>query len=91
MFLRFDNMIMKVVFRILLVPVIAGVSFEIIQWAGRSESKLVSLISKTRYVASRAYHTEPDAAMIEVAIAAVEKIYDWRAFQEEVKNGETEY
>lgn len=91
MFLRFDNMIMKVVFRILLVPVIAGVSFEIIQWAGRSESKLVSLISKPGMWLQGLTTREPDAAMIEVAIAAVEKIYDWRAFQEEVKNGETEY
>lgn len=91
MFLRFDNMIMKVVFRILLVPVIAGVSFEIIQWAGRSESKLVGIISKPGMWLQGLTTREPDASMIEVAIAAVEKIYDWRAFQEEVKNGKTEY
>ena len=62
MFIRVDNMALKIALRVILVPVIAGVSFEIIQWAGRSESCLVN---------------------IEVAIASIEAIYDWRQFQAE--------
>ena len=45
MFIRVDNMALKIVLRVILVPVIAGVSFEIIQWAGRSESCLVNIVS----------------------------------------------
>lgn len=91
LFIRFDNMVLKVIFRIILVPVIAGVSFEIIQWAGKSESKLVCIVSKPGMWLQKLTTREPDASMIEVAIAAVEKIYDWRAFQEEVKHGEAQH
>ena len=78
-------MALKVICRILLVPVIAGVAYEIIQWAGRSESKIVNVISKPGMALQRLTTREPDMDMLEAAIASVEAIYDWRAFQDEVR------
>lgn len=85
-FIRIDSVALKVVARLLLVPVIAGVSYEVIQWAGRSQSKLVDIISKPGMWLQGLTTREPDAQMIEVAIASVEAIYDWRNFQEEIKS-----
>ena len=83
MFIRVDNMALKIVLRVILVPVIAGVSFEIIQWAGRSESCLVNIVSKPGLMLQKLTTQEPDAAEAEVAIASIEAIYDWRQFQAE--------
>lgn len=78
-----ENMILKVVFRLLLVPVIAGVAYEVIQWAGRSECRFASVISRPGMALQKLTTREPDLSMIEAAIASIEAIYDWRAFQRE--------
>ena len=83
MFIRVDNMALKIVLRVILVPVIAGVSYEVIQWAGRSESCLVNIISKPGLMLQKLTTREPDLEMLEVAIASIEAIYDWRQFQAE--------
>lgn len=83
MFIRVDNMALKIVLREILVPVIAGVSYEIIQWAGRSESCLVNIVSKPGLMLQKLTTREPDLEMLEVAIASIEAIYDWRQFQAE--------
>ena len=83
MFIRVDYMVLKIVLRVILVPVIAGVSFEIIQWAGRSESCLVNIVSKPGLMLQKLTTREPDLEMLEVAIASIEAIYDWRQFQAE--------
>lgn len=83
MFIRVDNMALKIVLRVILVPVIAGVSYEIIQWAGRSESCLVNIVSKPGLMLQKLTTREPDLEMLEVAIASIEAIYDWRQFQAE--------
>ena len=83
MFIRVDNMALKIALRVILVPVIAGVSFEIIQWAGRSESCLVNIVSKPGLMLQKLTTREPDLEMLEVAIASIEAIYDWRQFQAE--------
>lgn len=80
-----ENMILKVVCRILMVPVIAGVSYEIIQWAGRHENSLTGLVSKPGFWMQKFTTKEPDEQMMEVAIASIEAIYDWRAFQKELE------
>lgn len=80
-----SNMALKVVIRLLLIPVIAGVAYEIIQWAGRSESAIVNIISKPGMALQKMTTREPDESMIEAAIASVEAIYDWREFQQQVK------
>ena len=76
-------LIVMIVLRVILVPVIAGVSFEIIQWAGRSESCLVNIVSKPGLMLQKLTTREPDLEMLEVAIASIEAIYDWRQFQAE--------
>ena len=83
MFIRVDNMALKIVLRVILVPVIAGVSYEIIQWAGRSESCMVNIVSKPGLMLQKLTTREPDLEMLEVAIASIEAIYDWRQFQAE--------
>lgn len=79
-----ENLVLKVVCRILLVPVIAGVSYEIIQWAGRHDSGLVCLVSKPGFWMQKFTTKEPDMEMLEVAIASIEAIYDWREFQKDL-------
>lgn len=79
-----ESMILKVVCRILLVPVIAGVSYEIIQWAGRHDSGIVCIISKPGFWMQKFTTKEPDREMLEVAIASIEAIYDWREFQKDL-------
>ena len=79
-----QNLFLKVVCRVLLVPIIAGVSYEIIQWAGRHDSGLVCLVSKPGFWMQKFTTKEPDEAMLEVAIASIEAIYDWREFQKEL-------
>jgi uncharacterized protein YqhQ len=90
MFIRVDNMFLKVALRIILVPVIAGVSYEIIQWAGRSQSPMVNIVSQPGLMLQKLTTREPDLDMLEVAIAAIEAIYDWRGFQAAVAAGERE-
>lgn len=90
MFIRVDNMALKILTRIVLVPVIAGVSFEIIQWAGRSNSCLVDIVSKPGLMLQKLTTREPDREMLEVAIASIEAIYDWREFQASVMTEESE-
>lgn len=82
-FIRVDNTIQKVCLRILLMPVVAGISYEIISLAGRSNNRLVRLISAPGMMIQRMTTKEPDEEMIEVAIASVEAVFDWRAFLQE--------
>lgn len=79
-----ENLLLKVVCRVLLVPFIAGISYEIIQWAGRHDSGLVCLVSKPGFWMQKFTTKEPDEQMLEVAIASIEAIYDWREFQKEL-------
>ena len=68
------------VFRILLVPVIAGVSYEFIRLAGRTDNPLMKVLSLPGKAMQKLTTREPDDDMIEVAIAAVEAVFDWKAF-----------
>ena len=83
LFIRIESPIWRVVFRLLLIPVIAGVSFEFIRLAGKSENKLVILLSKPGMMLQKLTTREPDASMAEVAIASVEAVFDWRAYLKE--------
>lgn len=82
-FIRVDNPAARVGLRILLIPVIAGISYEIIRLAGRSENILVKLISAPGLWLQRLTTKEPDDSMIEVAIASVEAVFDWKAYFKE--------
>lgn len=81
--IRVDSTVMRVIVRILLLPVIAGISYEVLKLAGRSENFLVNLISKPGLLIQKLTTKEPDDAMIEVAIQAVEAVFDWRSYEAE--------
>ena len=79
-FIRVTSPVLRVAIRLALIPVIAGVSYEVIKLAGRSESKFVKIISYPGMLMQRLTTKEPDAQMVEVAIAAVEAVFDWDTF-----------
>lgn len=79
-FIRVENPIYKVLVRIALIPVIAGISYEIIRLAGKSDNILVKIISAPGMWLQRLTTKEPDEDMVEVAIAAVEAVFDWKAY-----------
>lgn len=80
MFIRVENPVLRLVLRLALVPVIAGISYEIIRLAGRSDNIFVRIISAPGMWLQRLTTKEPDDSMIEVAIAAVEAVFDWKAY-----------
>lgn len=69
--------------RLLMVPIVSGISFEIIQWAGRTDSKFALMMSKPGMAMQKFTTKEPTADMAEVAIKAVEAVFDWRAYLKE--------
>ena len=79
-FIRVDNTLLKVLLRIALMPVVAGISFEIIRLAGRSDNILVRILSAPGMLIQRMTTKEPDEKMIEVAIASVEAVFDWKQY-----------
>ncbi|MBE5914055.1 MAG: DUF1385 domain-containing protein [Pseudobutyrivibrio ruminis] len=83
MFISFDNTWVKLIARLLLIPVIAGISYEFIRLAGRHENGFVNIFSKPGLWLQRLTVMEPDDDMIEVGIASVEAVFDWKGFIEE--------
>lgn len=79
-FIRIENPLMRVVVRILLIPVIAGISYELIRLAGKSNNILVRIISAPGLLLQKLTTKEPDEDMILVAIAAIEAVFDWKEF-----------
>lgn len=89
-FIRVDSILLKVVFRLLLIPVIAGVSYEFIRFAGKNDSGLVGILSKPGMMLQKLTTREPDRSMIEVAIKSVEGVIDWKEYVEAMRKGELE-
>ncbi len=87
LFVPISNLIWKIVSRILMVPFIAGVSYEFIRLAGKSDSKAVHILSQPGLWMQALTTKEPDDSMIEVAIQSVSAVYDWRAFLESSASG----
>lgn len=79
-FIRVDNLALKIGIRLLLVPVIAGISYEIIRLAGRSSNIIVQIISMPGLLMQRLTTREPDEDMVKVAIASVEAVFDWKDY-----------
>lgn len=73
----------RIILRLLLLPLIAGVSYEFIRLAGTSESRIVSILSRPGMMLQHLTTKEPDDSMIEVAIASVEAVFDWKKFENE--------
>ena len=89
-FIRVDNTFLKVALRILLIPVIAGIAYEIIRLAGKSNNLFVRILSAPGMMLQKLTTREPDDDMIEVAIKSVEAVFDWRSFLDENFNQDTE-
>lgn len=83
MIVRAESPLMRIVIRIALLPVIAGISYEILKLAGRSENPIINLLSKPGLAIQKLTTKEPDDSMIVVAIQAVEAVFDWREFEKE--------
>ena len=82
MMIRVDSVLLKVGLRVLLIPVIAGVSYEFIRLAGRSDNAFVNLLSKPGLWLQKITTREPEDDMIEVAIQSIEAVFDWKAYVE---------
>ena len=79
-FIDVTSPVLRVAIRLMLIPIIAGVSYELIKLAGKSDSKFVQVISYPGMLMQKLTTKEPDAEMVEVAIAAVEAVFDWDTF-----------
>lgn len=82
-FIRVESPAWRLLLRLLLIPVIAGISYELIRLAGRSNNILVKIISAPGLWLQRLTTKEPDEQMVEVAIKAVEAVFDWKQFLRE--------
>ena len=82
-FITTESQVLRVVLRIALMPLIAGVSYEIIRLAGNSDNPFVNLLSQPGLWVQNMTTKEPDDSMIEVAIQAVEAVFDWKKYKKE--------
>lgn len=81
-FIRVDSTWQRLVLRLLLIPIIAGISFEFLRYAGRHNNVFVNIISAPGVWLQHLTTKEPDESMVEVAIASVEAVFDWKAYLE---------
>ena len=82
-FITAESQVARVLIRIALFPLIAGVSYEIIRLAGNSDNAIINLLSRPGMLVQNMTTKEPDDSMIEVGIRAVEEVFDWRTWQKE--------
>ena len=80
LFIRVDSGILRLVLRLAIIPLIAGVSYEFIRLAGKSENPVVNLLSRPGLWLQRLTTREPEDDMIEVGIASVEAVFDWKSY-----------
>lgn len=90
MFIHVDSRALRLVLRLVLIPVIAGVSYEFIRLAGRSDNVVVNFLSKPGLWLQKLTTREPDDDMIEVGMASVEAVFDWKAYVEEIRQEDSE-
>lgn len=90
MFIDAPSAWLRLLIRLLLVPVIAGISYEFIMFAGRSDSWISNVLSAPGKWVQRLTTREPDLDMIEVAIASVEAVIDWKEYQQAMHDGKIE-
>ncbi len=79
-FIRVDSYALRIILRIALIPVISGISYELIRLAGRTDFFLVKIVSAPGLWLQRLTTKEPDEEMIEVAIKSVEAVFDWKDY-----------
>lgn len=76
---------MRLLWRLILIPVIAGISYEILRYAGSHEGPVINALVKPGLMLQKLVTREPDEDMCAVAIRAVEAVFDWKAWQENNK------
>ena len=79
-FIRVEEPVARIAIRLLLIPVIASISYEIIRLAGRSNNIIIRILSAPGLWLQKLTTREPDDGMIEVGIAAVEAVFDWKEY-----------
>ncbi len=87
LFIRVDSGLLRLGLRLAIIPIVAGVAYEIIRLAGRSENPIVNLLSKPGLFMQKLTTKEPDEDMIEVGIASVEAVFDWKCYIQNMKEG----
>lgn len=86
MCIRTDNILLRLGYRLLLVPVVAGISYEFIKFAGNHDNWVANVFSKPGLWVQKLTTKEPTPDMVEVAIKAVEGVLDWREYLKEQEN-----
>lgn len=84
-FIQVDSRVLRIVLRLALIPVVAGIAYEFIRLAGRSDNPVINFISKPGLALQYLTTKEPEDAMIEVGIASVEAVFDWRSYVKEIR------
>jgi uncharacterized protein YqhQ len=72
--LGWPNLFWRIASRLLLVPVIAGLSYELLRWAGSSDNLLVKILSMPGLYLQKLTTAEPSDEQLEVAIAAMKAV-----------------
>ena len=85
MFIRVDSRVLRLVLRIAIIPLVAGISYEFIRLAGRSDNTIINALSRPGLWMQKLTTREPDEEMIEVGIASVEAVFDWKSYVETVR------
>ena len=80
-FIRTDSITLRIIYRLLMIPLVAGISYELLRLAGSKDSIFLDIISAPGLWLQRLTTREPDDEMIEVAIASVEAVFNWRKFE----------
>lgn len=81
--IRCGNPLLRLLLRLLMIPVVAGIAYELLKWAGNSDNPVISILSKPGLALQGLTTKEPDDSMIEVGIKSVEAVFDWRAYLRE--------
>lgn len=89
MFIRVDSRLLRLILRLAIIPLVAGISYEFIRLAGRSDNPIINMLSRPGLWMQRLTTREPDEEMIEVGIASVEAVFDWKSYVETVREKET--
>lgn len=72
--LGWPNLLWRLVSRIILIPVVAGTSYELLKWAGRSDNIVVRILSLPGLYLQKITTNEPDEKQLEVAIASLKAV-----------------
>lgn len=82
-FIRVDSPFLRLGIRLLMIPVIAGISYEVLRAMGKYDNWFTRAISAPGLWFQSLTTREPDKDMAEVAIKAVEAVFDWKEYLKE--------